>query len=186
MITAIRRFRNRVQNENVGYTFMGGTDGAVPEAGLVMDSSGNLYGAAGGGGNLSCNPPYGCGTVFKIDSSGKVTVLYTFAGGANDGEIPVATLFRDPSGNLYGTTAWGGDQSCSVYDSPGCGVAFKLATSGVETILHGFTGGTTDGAIPQGPLVSDGKGNLYGSAPYGGLDNVGVIFRVREYTGAHN
>jgi uncharacterized repeat protein (TIGR03803 family) len=168
-------------NFTVLHTFAGGTDGAAPAAGLVMDSSGNLYGDAGSGGDLSCSPPDGCGTVFEINSSGNFSVLYTFVGGATDGQFPVATLFRDSAGNLYGTTAWGGDQSCSVFNSLGCGVVFKLASSGGETILHAFTGGTTDGALPQGALITGGNGTLYGSAPYGGTLNGGVLFAVRMY-----
>jgi uncharacterized repeat protein (TIGR03803 family) len=160
------------------YTFTGGTDGASPTAGLVMDPSGNLYGDASGGGELSCSAPYGCGVVFEIDSSGKFTVLYTFTGGSNDGAGPVATLLRDSAGNLYGTTVGGGDQSCGL--GSGCGVVFKLASSGNETILHIFTGGTTDGEYPENALVTDGKGNLYGTTYEGGSANGGIIFAVRE------
>jgi uncharacterized repeat protein (TIGR03803 family) len=167
-------------NLTVLYTFMGGTDGAAPRAGLVMDGSGNLYGDAEGGGDLSCGAGYGCGTVFEIDSWGNFTVLHTFTGGANDGEVPDGVLFRDSAGNLYGTTGYGGDQSCSIYGSAGCGVVFKVDTSSNETILHNFTGETTDGAVPLSRLITDGKGNLYGTTLYGGMSNSGTIFRVRE------
>jgi uncharacterized repeat protein (TIGR03803 family) len=156
-------------NFSVLYSFTGTTDGAVPYAGLVMDFSGNLYGDASGGGDLSCSPPFGCGTVFEINSSGNFSVLHTFSGGAADGQFPYTTLLRDSAGNLYGTTEEGGDQSCSLFGSTGCGVVFKLTASGTETIQHAFTGGTTDGAIPQYyPLVSDGNGNLYGTTQSGG------------------
>jgi uncharacterized repeat protein (TIGR03803 family) len=165
------------------YTFAGGTDGAFPSAGLVMDSSGNLYGDTEIGGNFSCSQPdgAGCGVIFKIDSSGNFTVLYTFAGEPNDGQGSNATLLRDANGNLYGTTVYGGDQSCSMFGSVGCGVVFKLDASGNETILHAFTGGTTDGEFPQSgtPLVSDGKGNLYGTTQYGGSSSGGVVFIVQ-------
>jgi uncharacterized repeat protein (TIGR03803 family) len=171
-------------NLTVLYTFTGGTDGAAPTAGLVMDSSGNLYGDTGIGGNLSCSQPdgAGCGVIFEIDSSGNFTVLYTFAGEPNDGQGSSATLLRDTNGNLYGTTVYGGDQSCSMFGSVGCGVVFKLDASGNETILHAFTGGTTDGEFPQSgaPLISDGKGNLYGTTQYGGSSSGGVVFIVRE------
>jgi uncharacterized repeat protein (TIGR03803 family) len=169
-------------NFTVLYTFTGGTDGASPAAGLVMDPSGNLYGDANVGGDLSCDPPIGCGTVFKIDSLGNFTVLYVFTGGSNDGEGPIATLLRDSAGNLYGTTYTGGDQSCTnSFGNPGCGVVFKLDGSGNETILHVFAGGTTDGALPESTLISDGKGNLYGTTTYGGVANGGVIFVVQAY-----
>jgi uncharacterized repeat protein (TIGR03803 family) len=171
-------------NLTILYTFTGSTDGAVPQAGLVMDPSGNLYGDTGIGGNLSCSQPggAGCGVIFKIDSSGNFSVLYAFAGEPNDGQAPISTLLRDGNGNLYGTTVYGGDQSCSMFGSVGCGVVFKLDASGNETILHAFTGGTTDGAFPESgvPLVGDGRGgNLYGTAQYGGSANGGVIFIVQ-------
>jgi uncharacterized repeat protein (TIGR03803 family) len=168
-------------NFTVLYSFTGGTDGAAPIAGLVMDSSGNLYGTAGYGGDLTCGALDGCGVVFRIDSSGNFTVLHTFTGGSNDGQEPQATLLRDSAGNLYGTTLTGGDQSCADNEGePGCGVVFKLDASGNETILHAFTGGTTDGALPSGAaLINDGKVNLYGTTLYGGAANGGVIFEVR-------
>jgi uncharacterized repeat protein (TIGR03803 family) len=169
-------------NFSVLYTFTGGTDGGLPHAGLVVDPSGNLYGDAEGGGNLSCGPPDGCGVAFEIDSAGNFTVLHAFAGGSNDGQFPVATLLRDSSGNLYGTTLYGGDQSCSLFGSAGCGVVFKLDSSGNETILHAFAGGSTDGEgpTPGAALVTDGKGILYGTTTYGGVANVGVIFAVQK------
>jgi uncharacterized repeat protein (TIGR03803 family) len=166
-------------NQSVLYTFMGGTDGAAPAAGLVMDPSGNLYGNTFEGGNLSCFAPYGCGTVFELSTSGNLTVLYSFTGSSSDGASPFATLLRDSAGNLYGTTVEGGDQSCIHNGILGCGVVFKLDISDNETILHAFAGGTTDGAVPVGALISDGKGNLYGATAYDGLASGGVIFAVR-------
>jgi uncharacterized repeat protein (TIGR03803 family) len=168
-------------NFSVLYAFTGTTDGAAPYAGLVMDSSANLYGAAAGGGNLSCAPPNGCGTIFEINFSGNFSVLYSFAGGANDGAFPRAALVLDSAGNMYGTTEEGGDLSCSVGAPDGCGVVFKLTASGSETILHAFAGGTTDGAQPiAAALSTDGKGNLYGTTGFGGSANGGVIFAVKE------
>jgi uncharacterized repeat protein (TIGR03803 family) len=164
---------------SVLYSFTGGADGALPAAGLAMDSFGNLYGDAFEGGNLSCGGGSGCGVVFEINSSGNFTVLYSFTDGSNDGQGPQATLLRDNNGNLYGTTVEGGDQSCSLFGSAGCGVVFKLDTSGNETILHAFAGGTADGESPESALISDGKGNLYGTTPYGGTLDGGVIFGVQ-------
>jgi uncharacterized repeat protein (TIGR03803 family) len=164
-------------NFTVLYSFTGGTDGAFPETALVIDPSGNLYGAAGVGGILSCptDSGRGCGTVFEIGSSGNFSVLYAFAGGSSDGAIPSAALLRDSAGNLYGTTDAGGNQSCEV----GCGVVFKLTSSGSETILHFFAGGTTDGEYPRSALITDGKSNLYGTTSYGGTANGGVVFQVQ-------
>jgi uncharacterized repeat protein (TIGR03803 family) len=168
-------------NLTVLYSFTGGTDGAGPEAGLVMDSSSNLYGDAHAGGNLSCNSPGGCGVVFRIDTSGNFSVLYTFTGGTNDGQFPQGALVLDSAGNMCGTTQEGGDLSCSIDAPYGCGVVFKVTASGSETILHAFAGGTTDGAQPiPAALVSDGEGNLYGTTLLGGAMNGGVIFGVRE------
>jgi uncharacterized repeat protein (TIGR03803 family) len=167
-------------NLTVLYSFTGSTDGAAPSAGVIRDSSGNLYGDTPFGGDLSCDPPLGCGVVFEINSSGNFSVLHTFVGGANDGESPLGALLRDSAGNLYGTAVGGGDQSCISTGSGGCGVVFKIANSGGETILHTFTGSTTDGAQPRGALISNGKGTLYGTTQEGGTANGGVIFAVRE------
>jgi uncharacterized repeat protein (TIGR03803 family) len=167
-------------NFTVLYSFMGSTDGWYPEAGLVMDSSGNLYGDAGGGGNLSCDAPYGCGSVFEIASSGNFSVLHSFTGGT-DGQGPEGALVRDSAGNLYGTTSTGGDESCDLFGLSGCGVVYKVSSTGNETILHAFAGGTTDGALPEFyPLTMNGKGELYSTTQFGGSTNVGVIFAVKQ------
>jgi uncharacterized repeat protein (TIGR03803 family) len=169
-------------NFTVLYSFTGSTDGEGPAAGLVMDPSGNLFGAAAGGGDLSCFPPYGCGVVFKIDTSGDFAVLHAFTGGPNDGQFPLGTLLRTTNGSLFGTTLEGGDQSCSLGDGAGCGVVFKVDASGNETVLHAFAGGSPDGAQPaNAALITDGNGNLYGTTQYGGGANGGVIFAVRAY-----
>ena len=77
------------------------------------------------------------GVVFKLDTTGTETVLYSFTGGA-DGANPYAGLIRDSAGNLYGTTYGGGTSNW--------GVVFKLDTTGTETVLHSFTGGADGGA----------------------------------------
>ncbi|HEY6292624.1 MAG TPA: choice-of-anchor tandem repeat GloVer-containing protein [Terriglobia bacterium] len=162
--------------ETVLYAFAGGTDGAYPYAGVVRDVQGNLYGTTSAGGDASCNPPYGCGTVFKVDATGKETVLHTFTGGT-DGEIPYAGLVRDSAGNLYGTTSYGGDPACTSFGNSGCGTVFKLDATGKETVLYAFTDGT-DGALPFAGLVMDVAGNLYGTAYAGGAHTDGTVFKV--------
>jgi uncharacterized repeat protein (TIGR03803 family) len=156
--------------EKVLYTFTGGADGGEPVADLIRDSAGNFYSTASLGGIPEpCG--LGCGVVFKLDSTGKETVLYTFTDGA-DGGVPVAGLIRDSIGNLYGTTEYGG--------APGWGVVFKLAPTGKETVLHTFTGGA-DGATPIAGLVRDVAGNLYGTAYQGGTGTFftdGVVFKL--------
>ena len=112
-------------SETVLYSFTGGTDGGFPEAGLVRDEKGNFYGATFFGG-LASPPCYSfCGVVFKVDTTGVETVLYSFTGGA-DGLNPAADLMLGKSGNLYGTTAYGGDSDQSCATGIGCGVVFKL------------------------------------------------------------
>ena len=160
--------------ETVLYTFTGKTDGASPSSGLIRDSAGNLYGTTGGGGALADCNGYGCGVVFKLDSTGKETVLYNFTGGT-DGTYPEFGLIRDSAGNLYGTAFGGGGLSCNA--GYGCGVVFKLDTTGKQTVLYTFTGGT-DGGMPSSGLIRDGSGNLYGSAVSGGTYQRGVIFKV--------
>jgi uncharacterized repeat protein (TIGR03803 family) len=106
------------------HAFTSLSSGQNPAASLVRDSAGNLYGTTGAGGVTGgvC-APIGCGTVFKLDTTGKETVLHSFTGKA-DGAYPDAGLVRDAAGNLYGTTSSGGDLACG--GGGGCGVVFKL------------------------------------------------------------
>ncbi|HEV2177140.1 MAG TPA: choice-of-anchor tandem repeat GloVer-containing protein [Terriglobia bacterium] len=155
-------------NETVLYSFTGGSDGAYPQGGVIMDAAGNLYGTTSEGGDTSCFAPNGCGTIFKLDATGKKTVLRTFTGGS-DGAIPAGDIIRDGAGNLYGTTVQGG--------AYGQGVVFRLTATGRESILHAFTGGV-DGASPQGGVIADSTGNLYGIATNGGVYSLGVAFKI--------
>jgi uncharacterized repeat protein (TIGR03803 family) len=157
------------------HAFTGGTDGGNPFAGLVIDKEGNLYGTTFQGGDLACSSGYGCGTVFKLDTTGGETVLYSFTN-VPDGAFPFAGLIRD-KGNLYGTTAYGGSGNCYSYIGTlvGCGTVFKLDTTGKETVLHSFTD-TPDGAQPEAGLVRDKEGNLYGTTVVGGTG--GTVFKV--------
>jgi uncharacterized repeat protein (TIGR03803 family) len=158
--------------ETVLYRFRGESDGSFPEAGLVMDSDGNLYGTTFWGGDLSCTTyPYGCGTVFKLSPSGKTwkeTVLYAFTGGAS-GAGPESQLVRDSAGNFYGTAVNGGDVKCPYGTNgfSGCGVVFGVTPAGRETVLHAFHG--TDGFTPvAGLLLDSSTKTLYGTTTYGG------------------
>jgi uncharacterized repeat protein (TIGR03803 family) len=166
--------------EKVIYTFQGGQDGSYPEAGLTFDAAGNLYGVTRAGGGGACNDlEPGCGTVFEltpgIGGAWTESVLYRFQGG-NDGATPISGLIFDHAGNLYGTTAAGGGSACQL----GCGTVFKLtpSTQGwVETIVYAFAGGT-DGDTPQGRLVPDKAGSLYGATNVGGVSGFGTIFKL--------
>jgi uncharacterized repeat protein (TIGR03803 family) len=166
--------------EGVLYSFTGPPDGANPVAGLVQDINGNLYGTTEGGGDLKCNALYGCGTVFKLDTTGKETVLYRFTGTGGDGINPAADLVLDAQGNLYGTTFRGGNLACPGTNGYGCGTVFKLDTTGKETVLHSFNG-IPDGSGPEAGLVLDAQGNLYGTTTYGGspkCSGCGTVFKV--------
>ena len=151
------------------HTFTGGADGAGPQPGLLMDANGNLYGVAEIGGSSNCD--LGCGTLFKLSTSGKFKVLYTFTGGL-DGNYPNGGLVTDASANLYGTTGTG--TTNSFY-----GTIFKLTKAGRMIVLHQLNG-DTDGATPTRGLVQDSDGNLYGTAEqgFGRDDRYGTVFKL--------
>jgi uncharacterized repeat protein (TIGR03803 family) len=177
-------------HETVLYSFTGGADGSLPSAGLFRDLAGNLYGTTTYGGITTgvCGPRgappvTGCGVVFKLDPTGKETVLYSFTGGA-DGAWPLAGVIRDSAGNLYGTTSIGG--VCAM-GFGGWGVVFKLDPAGHETVLHSFAGGP-DGNGPSASLIPDRAGNLYGTTVDGGVttgicapQGCGVVFKLTPY-----
>jgi uncharacterized repeat protein (TIGR03803 family) len=148
------------------YDFADSSDGAWPYGGLVGDQLGDLYGAAQRGG-------IGYGVVFKLSLSGGTwteTVLHTFAGPPTDGSYPTAGLLRDKAGNLYGTTALGGQNSA--------GTVFKLDIKGNETVLYNFVGGTTDGCDLTGALIRDASGNFYGTTTECGNYGFGSVFKL--------
>jgi uncharacterized repeat protein (TIGR03803 family) len=175
--------------ETILYSFAGGSDGVYPWAGVIFDSKGNIYGTTSlGGGSTNCTS--GCGIVFQLakGSSGAWTehILYTFSG-KTDGSDPNG-LAIDAEGNLYGTTAGGGLQNCTV----GCGTIFKLtpATSGAwkKTVLHVFRSGVTDGGEPYAALVFGPQGNLYGTTNVGGNTGCyslgcGTVFELKPSAG---
>ena len=127
-------------------------------------------------GDCVINDANGCGVVFKLDTTGKETVLYTFTGGT-DGGLPMAGLVRDSAGNLYGTTYYGGDLSCYPYQPYGCGVVFQVDTTGHESVLYTFTNGA-DGGFPYAGLIRDAAGNFYGTTMWGGTHGAGVVFEL--------
>jgi uncharacterized repeat protein (TIGR03803 family) len=170
---------DKTGKETVLHTFTGGADGWNPYGNLVRDTAGNLYGSAANGGIANICNGAGCGVVFRVDTSGSFTVLYSFTGGT-DGAVPFAGLLLDAAGNLYGTTSIGGDLSACM--GLGCGVVFMLDTTSKETVLHTFAG--KDGADPVGDLVRDSAGDLYGTTLLGGDltgcygSGCGVVFKL--------
>jgi hypothetical protein len=166
--------------EKVLYSFQGGaTDGALPAGGVVFDSAGNLYGATQQGFGLC--PPIDCGSVFQLSPPVKKgdpwteTVLHVFTGNTDgDGNVPVGGLIIDNSGNLYGTTGYGGTGNCVLLGTKvGCGIVYEMTPPQIkggawtETVLYSFQGGK-DGYLPVGNLTFDKAGNLYGATEYGG------------------
>jgi uncharacterized repeat protein (TIGR03803 family) len=145
-----------------------GKDGAFPVGQLTRDAEGNFYSTTEQGGTGVC-VSVGCGTVFKMDSAGKLIWSYSFHG--KDGFEPVAGVLRDAEGNLYGTTVWGG--TVPTNSNVGNGVVFKLDTARQETVLHRFKGcnvnGPHDGYFPESLLVMDASHNLYGTTLLGGV-----------------
>jgi uncharacterized repeat protein (TIGR03803 family) len=164
-------------SETVLHNFSG-TDGANPDAALLMNAAGNFYGTATGGGAK------GLGVVFELSQSSgmwKTSVLHSFTGVGLDGAYPNSALVMDSAGNLYGATFAGGGglQSCQVLTDVGCGVVFELSPTGTKwktSILHAFTGGV-DGAFPGG-VILDSEGNLYGGAESGGQMFDGLVFKI--------
>ncbi len=165
-------FANGTWTETVLYAFSGGKDGEYPYAGVIMDASGNLYGMTNRGGT------HHLGTVFELSPSNggwTKTTLLNFSG--KDGNGPVVGLTLDAKGNLYGTTENGGTANK--------GVVFELSPlkhGWKETVLHSFTGGTSDGAGPGATVIFDTTGNLYGTTYSGGTgtcsNGCGTVFEL--------
>ncbi|MGO8796326.1 MAG: choice-of-anchor tandem repeat GloVer-containing protein [Candidatus Sulfotelmatobacter sp.] len=162
---------------NTLHSFGSGGDGTFPHGGLLLDEEGNLYGTTAGGGANSD------GMVYELtpngDGSYGETVLHSFSGA--DGANPYSGLVM-VGGKLYGTTYSGGSSSACT---DGCGTVFAVSPSGSggwsETVAHSFN--NDDGANPDGGLIVDASGNLYGAASQGALGNFGVIFELTPANG---
>ena len=138
-----------------------GSLGAFPQAGLVADADGNLYGTTSGGG------AYGAGTVFKLSKAGALRTLADFDT-TNSGSHSLSPLAWGNDGDLYGTISSGG--------AGGWGTAFKVSPTGGLTTLVAFNG--TNGATPQAGLIVGADGNLYGTTSGGGSFNFGTVYRM--------
>jgi uncharacterized repeat protein (TIGR03803 family) len=153
------------------------TDGTSPTGGAVLDASGNLYGITSAGGTN------GLGTVFELSPSESgnwtETVLHSFGSGTDGSEPALVSLVIDASGNLFGTTQYGGVyKEGTVFEiSPGAGGSWT------ESVLYSFNPNTADGFAPPSGLIADGSGNLYGTAPIGGTFNHGAVFELSPAAG---
>src|ERR1039458_9150522 len=169
--------------ETVLYSFGNGTDGVTPYAGLIFDAVGNLYGTTFFGGT------YRNGTVFELTPAAgggwteKVLHNFNDNGTGADGANPYAGLVFDGAGNLYGTTQSGGTNS-------GWGTVFELTpTAGgswTEKVLYNFCSqaNCTDGGSPEGGLIFDAAGNLYGTTVEGGTGGSwGAVFELTPAAG---
>jgi len=155
-------------SEKVLYNFTGGNDGFGPGGGVVFDAAGNLYGTTPDGGK------FGVGVVYELSpQTGKFTVIHAFTGG-NDGAVgSLGSLLLAPDGNFYGVSELGG--------ANGAGTVFRLSPivggTWKFTSIYSF-GGQPDAGFPYGGLITDGKGNFYGTTYYGGANGVGAVYRL--------
>jgi uncharacterized repeat protein (TIGR03803 family) len=133
---------------------------SIPYAPLIQGSDGYFYGTASNGG------AHGAGFVFRMTSSGNVTIIYSFD--ITNGSAPIAPLVEGSDGYLYGTASTGGTNNN--------GVVFRLTKSGVITVMHQFNG--TDGSKPLGGLVQASNGSFYGVASLGGSNQQGTLYKL--------
>ncbi len=154
---------DKTGTETILHRFSAWAGGTSPSFPLTLDNVGNLYSVAGGGSGYN-------GIVFKLNRQGQEKVLYNFS---YDEGYPCAGLLRDKKGNFYSTTCEGSYS----YE----GTVYKLDKAGKKTILHAFSGGS-DGGFPEGTLIMDEHGNLYGTARGGGnsgcYEGCGVVFKI--------
>lgn len=151
--------------------YFAGPEGAFPYSGLMLGTDGNFYGTTEGGG-ANCATSNGCGTIYKITTSGKLSTLYSFCSldECADGSAPSGGLVQGTDGNLYGTTTYGGaSNNCSL----GCGTIFKLTAGGNLTTLYSFTG-PPGGLYPTSRLMQATDGNFYGTTETGGVNCCGA------------
>jgi len=155
-------------SERLLYSFTGQADGQQPNAGVTFDDAGNLYGVVTYAGTSQNCGPSGCGNIYKITPAGAFTVLHNFNG--DDGANPASDLVRDrKTGDFYGSTNGGG--------ASGAGTIFRFTPDSAVTTLYAFGGGT-DGYIPEGRLLRDRHGNIYGTTYAGGAESMGVVYRL--------
>lgn len=158
-MTVLHRFEHATGfDKSGGFVLFGG--------GLLPGDNSEFYGTTDSGG------PGGYGVVFKISADGSFSVLHSFGDGSGEAQNPSSNLVRDGNGNLFGTTAYGGDYRY--------GALFKVKANGAYTLVHSFGGdvkGLLDGQNPEGMLAISKTGDIVGTSPFGGNGN-GVVFKV--------
>jgi uncharacterized repeat protein (TIGR03803 family) len=167
-----------------------GKVGTHPSSTLFFDKAGNLYGTMASGGDLSCNSPFGCGTVFELSPQAggawALNILHIFSG--PDGGDP-DWLTMDSSGNLLGAAYDQGSSACTATFFPGCGTIFELSPTGEgkwkPSLLHKFKGSPGESAVG---VIVDGAGNLYGTTASSGTNVCGstvcgTVFKMTPLTG---
>ncbi len=163
---------NGTWEETILYAFSGNPDGLFPEAGVIIDTLGNLYGTTAGGGSQNF------GIVFEISptlSGWEETILHDFS--IADGAGPQAGLAEDNSGNLWGVAQAGGTNYA--------GSVFELSTSGglwTFQVIHSFN--MLDGDQPESNVVISTDGTVYGTTVYGGVYDGGTLWRLKQVDGA--
>jgi uncharacterized repeat protein (TIGR03803 family) len=199
MATLMTATRAAAQTEKVlhNFNYLGPVkDAASPYGGVVVDASGSIYGMTNGGGTGLCTIDgsivVGCGAVFELSpkTGGGLSykILHNFTYTGEDGYNPAAALTLDASGNLYGTTVYGGTGLCNnIFSQTGCGTIFELSPKAGEgwtyKIVHNFRSTAADGNYPEGSVTIDSEGNLYGTTFGGGLYGYGTVFEFKPVAG---
>ena len=151
--------------ERVLYSFSGGLDGSQPN-GVTIGRDGALYGTTLAGGAS------GVGTVFRVERDGTEEVLHSFSGEGGDGAYPGSGLLLAHNGSFYGSTLSGG--------SLGSGCLFRITRAGDLSIVYSFAAGVADSVGPNGPLVQDAEGDIYGTTESGGSAGLGSVFKLSQ------
>ena len=196
MLTVASTQAALAQSFSVIHSFTGGSGGAVPYTGVVVDS-GNLYGTTIYGGVVRNNCPNGCGIVFQLTPNENFKTIWQFAGYPTDGAAPLSGLIIGARGALYGATVDGGPSGgCGLFGEGGCGTVFELMppsatpprtvreNNWTESVIYNAPSCCSSLNYPNGDLAMDPSGNLYGAAE--GDGGIGAVFELIYSNGTWN